>query len=46
MKISKKKGEDGTYKDFCRWYGGDCGSCPEVSKTTPDCFEEGKDQQQ
>ncbi len=32
-------GEDGTYKDFCRWYGGDCGNCPKVSNKPPEYFE-------
>ena len=32
-------GEDGTFKDFCKWYGGDCGDCFPQTEGTPDCFE-------
>jgi len=33
-------GEDGTYKDFCRWYGGDCGDCFQRNlDNPPPCYE-------
>ena len=33
-------GEDGTYRDFCRWYGGDCGDCfKRDTGNIPDCYE-------
>lgn len=34
-------GADGTYKDFCAWYGGDCGVCfhRKMRDPVPVCFE-------
>ena len=32
-------GKDGTFKDYCHWYGGDCGECPKLEKGFPECFE-------
>jgi len=33
-------GKDGTYKDFCRWYGGDCGDCFQRNlDNPPPCYE-------
>jgi len=35
-----KLGEDGTYRDFCKWYGGDCDQCFKINKYSwPACFE-------
>ena len=40
MKSFKHRlGEDGTFRDFCRWYGGDCGDCHKLKDGFPECYE-------
>ena len=31
---------DGTFKDYCRHYGGDCGDCFKIEKGFPECYED------
>ena len=32
-------GKDGTFIDFCKWYGGDCGDCFKRINGLPPCYE-------
>lgn len=32
--------QDGTFIDYCKWYGGDCGDCFKLEDGKfPECFE-------